>query len=122
MDLHRLGVWRLPKFHVPDPQFTSELKLWFPRRTDSILSLRKFLAQIGSRLVDTLHPCLSVFGLCSAVAHFVLRKSPSLFLYPGLLTRPLHHFEYSLGEEALGCFQTVEALLVPRPRVVVSGN
>jgi hypothetical protein len=53
-------------------------------------------------------------GLRSAVAHFALRKSPSLFPYPGLLTRPLHPFEYSMGEGAVGCSQTVEASLAPR--------
>jgi hypothetical protein len=50
--------------------------------------------------------------LRTVVIHFTLRKSPQLFPYPRLLTRPLHPFEYSLGEGALGRSQTVEAWLV----------
>jgi hypothetical protein len=53
-------------------------------------------------------------GLRSAVAHFAFRKSPSIFPYPGLLTRPLHPFEYSLGEGALRYSQNMEASLSPR--------
>jgi hypothetical protein len=32
----------------------------FPEKTDYILSLRKFLAETGSHLVNGLHLCLSV--------------------------------------------------------------
>jgi hypothetical protein len=113
-ELHRLGVWRLPKFHVHDPQFTSEL--------ETLVSQKDWLylepAQVSSayRLPFGRYASSMPFGLGfrSAVDHFALRKSPSLFPYPGILTRSLHSFEYSLGEGALGCSQTVEASLSPR--------
>jgi hypothetical protein len=63
------------------PSTRNDWRLWFPRRTDSILSLCKFLAQIGSRLVAS-------FTHTQRVWIFVLRLPILLFVNPSVVSIP----------------------------------
>jgi hypothetical protein len=66
---------------------TSDWRHRFPRRNDSILSMRKFITQMGSRSVNNLHLCPKSLRLPSVVTHSALLRYPQSFSYSGLLTR-----------------------------------